>query len=69
MNRAEAINALEQGKSITHRLFGEDEFIKKSSDFTYVDEMGIEVDIDEFWAYRTSVIFNEGWDIYDDEAL
>lgn len=65
MNKAEAIAALEDGHTVTHIYFSDDEFIKKLDANHYQDEKGYHLLKSEFWKYRTSEAFNEGWSIVE----
>lgn len=64
MTRSEAIQALKEGKKVTHRYFNPHEYI------TYRDgRVRDETDnrlgsIQDFMSYRTSKEFETDWDIY-----
>jgi hypothetical protein len=65
MTKAEAIKALEEGKTITHEYFTNDEFIKRLDANYYEDENGYHLLKSEFWSYRLGEAFNNGWSIVE----
>jgi hypothetical protein len=66
MTRAEAKQAILEGKKITHTYFTPEEFIKLASDGSgrYESTDGCIFDSVVFWAFRTSENFNTGWEIW-----
>lgn len=67
MNRKQAQQMLIQGFAITHTYFSDDEWVKLDGEHPsdLVDEKGYHLDWDEFWSYRNTKIFDEGWDVKD----
>ena len=63
MTKEEAIAALNNGEKLTHKLFTANEFIIKKGD-NLEDELGFELDWDEFWAERTRSWWNKDWTIF-----
>jgi hypothetical protein len=61
MTKAEALLALDQGKTVRHRLFQSYEYIRRI-DGALVDSEGITLLEDLFWMDRNTGIFNEGWE-------
>ena len=61
MNRTEAINALKEGKRLSHKSFTPEEWIEGSSRHFYVYENGCRCTAAEFWRYRHSKGFDHGW--------
>lgn len=64
MTKAEAIEALEQGKKVKHTYFTADEFIYMK-DRILRDEKNYR--LRHFWRYRTEKIFDTGWSIFQVE--
>lgn len=64
MTKQEAMAfAISTGKPIRHKYFSEDEFVRyKGMDL--VDEEGIILSQQEFWAIRSGVSFENGWEEY-----
>jgi protein involved in sex pheromone biosynthesis len=63
LTKSEAIEALSQGKKVTHRYFTPDEFIYEEGNY-YVDENGYRVKPELFWFDRRSEAFETGWSLY-----
>jgi hypothetical protein len=64
LTKEQAIEAMKQGKRVTHRYFDDVEFIAMNSKGMIVFEDGvISVDPEEFWKWRTSHLFDNGWTI------
>lgn len=64
MNKQEAIAAMKRGKTITHRSFTNEEFMKMIDDQTLVFEDGVECDLDEFFGIRADEQWEERYSIY-----
>lgn len=69
MNKQEAIQAMEEGKAVTHRLFTDEEWMKKLNRTTYEFEDGVLCPVSEFWAFRSIDEWEEGWDIVEVEDI
>lgn len=66
MTKQEAIDAIHQGKRVTHRLFSSDEFIYLDSDQNELrDENGYYLVFTEFWNIRQSPEWQTNWSIYE----
>lgn len=65
MNKQEAIEALLQGKKLTHDYFSDDEYITMPNPYTMRMEDGAEIDADTFWSDRPHPNWDEGWNIYE----
>ncbi len=68
MTKQEAIEQMKQGKKLTHRSFSNNEFI--TSDKTglyYTFEDGVRCCFPEFWKWRLSESWSEGWEIFKSE--
>jgi len=64
MNKAEAIKAMHEGKKLTHKLFSPEEYITGDSGM-FKFEDGCFCEPDEFWAYRTEVIWLLDWKLFE----
>lgn len=66
MDRKEAAKALSNGKILTHTYFQPNEWVKSIDNGRYYTfEDGCICSPDEFWHFRKSSIFDNGWTIYD----
>ena len=64
MNKSEAINAMQHGKYLTHRFFGDDEFISMKEGYIVTEE-GYKCTPSSFWNDRTDANWDEDWSIKD----
>jgi hypothetical protein len=64
MNKIEAIQALSEGKTLTHHLFSEEEFVKLSNNKEYYEfEDGVIQSVEEFWETRKDDTWFHNWKI------
>ena len=63
MTKDEAIQAMKEGKKVTHRYFSSNEFITIDG-VRYVDENGYKLLPYEFRIYRTETAWDNDWSIY-----
>ena len=63
MTKAEAIQAMLEGKRVTHKYFTPEEWVSME-DGMIVTEDGYNFDPDEFWMRRFGTIFDENWKIF-----
>lgn len=64
MNKIEAIQALNEGKTLTHQLFSEDEFVKLTNNPEFYEfEDGTFQSIEEFWNIRKDETWFIDWKI------
>jgi len=66
MTKEEVIKALDNGEKVTHSTFIPDEFIQlypNNSTF-YEDENKNLISKNQFWKYRTKIIWNNNWSIF-----
>jgi hypothetical protein len=64
MTKSEAIEAIEEGKKITHQWFSDDEFVKMSDEEgVYEFEDGVKQLKEEFWKLRTDLSWLIDWEI------
>jgi hypothetical protein len=68
MTKAAALQALKDGKILTHYDFCDDEYIFIDRDGTMRDEVGNALGWFSFWEYRSSERFENGWEIYTPKA-
>lgn len=65
LTKAEAIQALKEGKKLTHRYFCSHVWIRQEG-FTMIMEDGASIDTDTFWKDRDSTGFLDGWYIKEE---
>jgi len=63
MSRAEAIKAMREGKKVTHKYFSPDEWATQENGEIVLED-GVRCAPAEFWRYRMSEIFNDGWELF-----
>lgn len=63
MTRQEAIQAMREGKKVTHEYFTPDEWVTMEGN-EIVLENGVRCDEYEFWRWRTPAIYETGWSLY-----
>ena len=66
MTKVEAINAIIEGKTITHRHFDKDEHMKLTTGGNYIFEDGCICDPIMFWMDRRDQSWNNDWSIVKD---
>lgn len=67
MTKQEAIEEMKKGKKITHRHFTKKEWLKSNQDGTiYMLEDGVECSSQEFWRWRISEDWSDGYFFYVD---
>lgn len=64
LTKEDAIQALSEGKKVTHICFLENEYIYQDGNL-YYDENGYSFTPELFWFDRRSDIFTMGWSIYE----
>jgi len=63
MNKIEAIQAMEQGKKVTHRYFSPDEWMTIENGMI-VTEDGCKTAQSVFWNYRQDQAWNKDYEIF-----
>ena len=63
MSKQKAIEAMNNGKKVTHRLFDPDEWMQVKGKL-YEFEDGCLCEFGEFWNHRTNDSWLEGWKIF-----
>ena len=64
MTKEEAIQAMCEGKTLTHEYFTDKEWVKTNQAGTvYVFEDGVQCSYSEFWMWRTDNCYAHGWEI------
>lgn len=66
MTKAEAIQALHDGKRLSHRLFLPREFIEEKEGY-YADEKGKPLAVPNFWRWRKGVYWDCDWYEYKEQ--
>lgn len=65
MTRAEAYQAMIDGEKVTHKYFGDNEYVFMIAQCIYTeDNCGMGTIHDDFWRLRQAESFNDGWEIY-----
>lgn len=65
MTKGEAIQAMREGKRVTHKYFAKGEWATMK-DENIVLEDGVVCSQYEFWMFRDAAYFHDGWEIYKD---
>lgn len=68
LTRAEAIQAMKEGKKVSHRYFTPDEFIYMEGDTIHTED-GAQCSSKEFWSIRSNVMWEIDWNIYPEKAI
>lgn len=63
MTKAEAIQAMENGKKVTHKYFSPEEWATMEMGLIVLED-GVKCEPDEFWKYRKDPMFDNDWSIY-----
>lgn len=66
MTKEEAIQAMKEGKKLTHRYFTSKEWVTMKEDGSYLFEDGVSCSALEFWTLRGQEGFNIDWEIFQD---
>lgn len=64
MTKQEAIEAMKVGRFISHLSFSSHEYIRMDENQNIVDEEDVVIDQEEFWRYRTSKTWENGYHFY-----
>jgi len=67
MIKKEAIKALKEGKTLTHRYFTDEESMKQTGHL-FEFEDGILCEPKEFWAFRDDECWETDWSIKEEET-
>ena len=66
MTKEEAIEAMKQGKKVTHSYYTEDEWMTSNPEGdVYTFDDGVKFDSVKFWTLRFHKSWDEGWKIID----
>lgn len=65
MTKQEIKQALDEGKKIRHKYFSNDEFIAKLDNDWLIDEGGLHLPAEDFWAQREGGIWLNDWSIVE----
>jgi hypothetical protein len=63
MTKAESIQAMKEGKKVTHRYFSLDEWATMVNNLIILED-GVRCTPEEFWRWRNNPIFDTDWSIY-----
>ena len=64
MTKEEALQAMKEGKKVTHKYFSNDEFMELTIGGNYKFEDGNIATPQNFWAHRSESFWNNGWRIF-----
>jgi hypothetical protein len=67
VNKEEAIEALENGETLTHKYFTPEEWMKMREGYILFED-GCQCTPIEFWQNRTEDFFQKDWKIYTEKA-
>lgn len=62
MTKEEAIQAMKDGKKVTHRYFSEDEYVYMKDERIHC-ELNYDIN-NEFWLIRSQDWWNDGWELF-----
>lgn len=65
MTKAEAIQAMKEGKKVTHHLFSPDEWMTMRCDGMVVLEDGVICTTEDIWRWRTSNDWDNGYELFN----
>jgi hypothetical protein len=68
MTKTEAIQAMKEGKKVTHRYFSLNEWATMENDQIVLED-GVKCSPAEFWRWRTNPTFDNDWSIYIETEL
>lgn len=68
MNKQEAIQAMKEGKKVTHRWFSRDEWMTMEHGLIHLED-GVQCTPEEFWAWRTDSSWDDGYEIIETNFL
>ena len=66
MTRYEAIKAMREGKKVTHEYFTPEEWATQEHGLILLED-GVRCSPAEFWKWRQTKEFNEGWEIFNEK--
>lgn len=64
MNRRQAIDALKEGKKITHTFFSSWVWFKSGTNNTIINDENTCRDSRDWWSYRMGSHFDNGWSVW-----
>lgn len=64
LSKEEMLQALEEGKTVAHKYFTPDEWMKFEDGYI-VFEDGNRCELEEFWRWRMEEFWNEDWRIIE----
>lgn len=63
MNQQEAIQAMREGKKVTHTYFPPEEWVSMEGNKIVLED-GVRCAPSEFWKWRTEASFENGWELW-----
>lgn len=64
MTKAEALEAMKEGKKVTHRYFTADEWMTIENGLIKLED-GVKCSITEFFKWRTGDAWDDGYSLYN----
>lgn len=63
MTKEEAIEHMLDGTKVTHKYFSDDEWVTIKNGLILLED-GITCTSNDFWKYRQSDFYNNGWELF-----
>ena len=64
MSKEEAIQAMKEGKKVTHRFFSSDEWMTIENGFLLLED-GVRISVEEFFDLRSDSRWGNGYELYN----
>lgn len=64
MSKEEAIQAMKEGKKVTHRFFASGEWMTIEHDHLLLED-GVRISLEDFFHFRCDSLWENGYELYD----
>lgn len=64
MSKEEAIQAMKEGKKVTHRFFSSDEWMTIENGFLLLED-GVRISLEDFFNFRSDSLWENGYELYN----
>ena len=64
MSKEEAIQAMKEGKKVTHRFFSSDEWMTIENGFLLLED-GVRISLEDFFNFRSDSLWDNGYELYN----
>ena len=64
MSKEEAIQAMKEGKKVTHRFFSSDESMTIENGFLLLED-GVRISLEDFFNFRSDSLWDNGYELYN----